>query len=291
MKFQGIMPALVTPLTQDGQLQKDAVAALLDYLLLQKADGFYICGGTGEGLVMNEETRREMAECCADHLKGKAPCIAHIAAISLSETKRLAKHAESVGCDAVAAIPPSYFSYTQDDVYNYYKAISDCVHIPLMIYYSPSASPMSAAFIRRLFDIEQIRAVKWSQPDYNQMLTLKDMLQGDVNILNGPDDMLLCGLSMGADGGIGTSYNFLLPTYKAIYEAFAKGNMKEAQKQQMLATRIVNVLLKWQVIPSTKLIMRHLGFDVGEATYPMRRYNGKESVSLLEEMRCAGLRI
>ena len=132
--FKGILPALITPLKADNTIWPEATEKLLDYELQQGADGFYICGATGEGLVMQPGERAAFAQLVVGHLRGRAPCIAHIAAMAMDTTLDLARQAEKAGCDAVAAIPPTYFAYGEDDIYNYYKAISDAVHIPAVSY-------------------------------------------------------------------------------------------------------------------------------------------------------------
>ncbi len=288
--IQGILPAFVTPLKQNNTIDHEAACKLLDMELAQGANGFYICGATGEGLVMQPEARTDMAQTVVQHLAGRVPCISHIAAIDMTTTVRLAREAEAAGCDYVAAIPPIYFAYTEDDIYNYYKTIADSVHIPVMIYYHPAAGvTLSAAFMTRLFGIENIKAVKWSRPDYFQLMRVKDMTHGEMNIINGPDETLLCGLACGADGGIGTTYNFMLPRFKKLYEAFRAGRLEEARLCQYEIDRVIAELFAEPIIPETKVIMKAMGYDIGYATYPMHRFSAEDEAKLLARIRAAGL--
>lgn len=290
--IKGILPAFVTPLNEDNTINHEATCRLLDMQLAQGADGFYICGATGEGLVMQPEARTDMARTVVRHLAGRVPCISHIAAIDMTTTVRLAREAEAAGCDYIAAIPPIYFAYTEDDIFNYYKTIADSVHLPVMIYYHPAAGvTLSAELMTRLFSIENIKAVKWSRPDYFQLMRVKDMTHGEMNIINGPDEMLLCGLACGADGGIGTTYNFMLPRFKKLYEAFCAGRMEEARKIQYGIDRVIAELFNGPVIPETKAIMKAMGYDVGNATYPMHCLTNEEEERLIARVRAAGLEL
>lgn len=95
--IKGILPAFVTPLKADNTINHEATRRLLDMQLAQGADGFYICGATGEGLVMQPEARTDMARTVVQHLAGRVPCISHIAAIDMTTTVRLAREAEAGG--------------------------------------------------------------------------------------------------------------------------------------------------------------------------------------------------
>ena len=288
-KFEGVIPAFATPLTDGLTLNEKGTRDLVELHLSQNTDGFYIGGATGEGLVLAPKERERLAQVVVDQVKGKVPVISHIAAIDLSTTVALAKQAEEAGCDCVASIPPIYFSYDEEDIFNYYKAICDSVSIPVMIYYHPAARTiMTPVFMKKLFDTTNVQSVKWSYSSYFEMLQLKDITNGEMNILNGPDETLLCGLAVGADGGIGTSYNFLLPQVKALYQAFKENRLEDARKWQMDVSRIIGVLLSYPVIPATKVVLRHMGFDVGEAVYPMKRLSSASQEKLIHELKEAG---
>lgn len=292
MKFQGIMPALVTPLLADESINVATLGGLIEHLICGGADGFYIGGATGEGHNLRPSEREHLAESAIGCIGGRVPSIVQVACTDFSKAVALAKHAERVGASAISATAPIFFSYDEDDVYNYYKTLAGAVHIPMMVYYSPAANfKMSAKFAARLYEIDNVTAIKWTSSDYHSMIRLKDLTHGEMNIINGPDEMLLMGLSAGADGGIGTTYNFMLEKYKAIYEYFRSGNMAEALRVQSEADRVIEVLLRYKTIPVTKLILKQMGFAVGEASFPMKRYTEEEAKVILAEFTAAGLKL
>jgi N-acetylneuraminate lyase len=292
MKFKGIIPALVTPLNEDETINTSVLVELINYLNSKGADGFYIGGATGEGLALRTEERMVLAQEAVNAINGKKPSIIQVASTDFNDAILLAKHAEKIGADAISATPPLFFQYDENDVYNYYKALADSVHIPVMIYYSPAARfDISADFAAKMFEVDNITAIKWTSSDYYEMLRLKDLTHGEMNIINGPDEMLLMGLNAGADGGIGTTYNFMFETIKSIYDNFIKNNPEEAQRYQTLANRIIAELKKYHTIPLTKVILEEMGFNVGNATFPMKRYTDKEKQAIISGMRSAGLKI
>lgn len=269
--FKGIMPALVTPFLEDGKTVNEKVAReLIEYLLDQGADGFYVLGSTGEGLVMDEEQRMRMLEICVSQVAGRKPVICHIAAMNFDEAVRLCKHAEKVGADALSAIPPIFFAYTPDNIYNYYETLAQSTNLPFVMYNHPSANGgMSADTVAKMFEIENITGVKWTVNNYFELMNLKDKTNGKMNIINGPDEMLISGLAAGADAGIGTTYNVMLPQYLEIYKLFNEGKMDEALKVQQKVNRVIGSMREYGVIPAVKYMCEKLRFSVGNATYPM----------------------
>ena len=292
MRFSGVMPALVTPLDANEKINVPVLNQLLNDLLAKGADGFYLCGATGEGIAVKTEERMLLAEEAIKTVGDRKPCIVQVASGNFEDAIRLAKHAEKVGAAAISAPPPLFFSYDKDDVYNYYKKLADAVSIPMMIYYNPAAGfHINADIASKMFEIDNVTAIKWTSSDYYQMMRLKDITNGEMNIINGPDEMLLMGLSAGADGGIGTTYNFMFDIIRGIYDNFMKGDLIAAREYQTRAIRIISVLLNYKIIPAAKIVLEAQGYAVGNATFPMKRYSDEEKATIVAQMKAAGLKI
>lgn len=288
--FTGILPALVTPLNDDNKTVNEGVAKrLIDFQMEQGANGFYVLGGTGEGPVICREERERMCEIAVRQVAGRVPVIVHIAAMNLDEAIALAKHAEQSGADAIAAIPPCFFFYDGDDLYNYYKKLASAVSIPLIIYYHPGAQKeMSAKLIARIFEVDNVTGVKWSSNNLYEMMRLKDMTQGDMNIINGPDELLCAGLMAGADAGVGSTYNVMLPQFLKIYKDVKAGRVDEALKTQLQVNRVIDVMIRYEVIPAVKYAVELMGFPVGNATFPMKHYSAEQKSAYEKELKLAG---
>ena len=292
MKFSGVMPALVSPLDANENINIPVLNQLLNDLLAKGADGFYLCGATGEGIAISPEQRMVLAEEAIKTVGGCKPCIVQVASGNFEDAIRLAKHAEKAGAAAISATPPLFFSYDKDDVYNYYKKLADAVSIPMMIYYNPAAGfHINADIAAKMFEIDNVTAIKWTSSDYYQMMRLKDITNGEMNIINGPDEMLLMGLSAGADGGIGTTYNFMFDIIRGIYDNFVKGDIATAREYQTRAIRIISVLLSYKIIPAAKVVLEAQGYAVGNATFPMKQYSDEEKATIIAQMKEEGLKI
>ena len=292
MKLNGVIPALVTPLDKDERINVPVLKELIEYFIQKGADGFYVAGGTGEGLALRPDERRIIAEESVKAVNGRVPCIIQVASTDFNEACALAKHAESVGADGISATPPLFFGYDEDEVYDYYKKLAECVHIPLIIYYNPDAGfTVNARFAARMFEVDNITGIKWTSSDYYGMMELKQLTHGEMNIINGPDQMFLMGLSAGADGGIGTTYNFMFDLVRGVYDNFVKGDIKKAQEFQNKVVHMITVLRNYKTIPATKVLVEAMGFDVGDATYPMRHYTPEEKKELVNAFVNAGLKL
>lgn len=289
-RVEGILPALVTPFCEDNKtINEESAKKLIELFLEQGANGFYVLGGTGEGLVMAREEREVMCELCVKQVAGRKPVINHIAAMNMNEACELAKHAEKAGCDAIAAVPPSFFAYDEEDIYNYYKRLAGCVNIPVIIYYHPAAQKdMSAKLIAHIFEIDNVTGVKWSSNNFYELMKLKDMTKGEMNIINGPDELLISGLAAGADAGIGSTYNVMLPQFVKIYDCFKAGKLDEALATQLQVNRVIDVLLKNSLIPSVKHAVKLMGIDCGTGTFPMKQLNDVQIAKLEKELKEAG---
>ena len=289
MKFSGIMPALITPLNEDETLNTACLEHLMEYQLKKGADGFYVAGATGEGIALSREVREHLAAEAVRIVNHRKNVIVHIASVNFHDAVALAKHAERCGADGISAIPPLFFSYSPDEVYTYYKRLAEAVSIPLMIYYNPAAGfPMSADWVAKCFEVDNITAIKWTSSTFDQVVRLKDLTKGEMNIINGPDEMLLMGLNAGADGGIGSTYNYMLEHYKAIYDSFHAGDYQTAILRQTYVNRVIEVLKKYSVIPASKVILEEMGFPVGNAVFPMRRYTPQQRAALIADLKSVG---
>ncbi len=286
--FKGVFPALITPLTKDEKLNVPVLEQLLAYEMGQGADGFYIGGATGEGLLLDLPERKKLCEKSVDFIGNRGTKIVHIAAMNFRDTVALAKHAEACGADAISSIAPIYFKYDEEEVYSYYKAIAESVRIPLLIYYTAAAGvTISLELFGRLLEIDNITGVKWTSSNYYEMIRLRDKFP-NANVFNGPDEMLICGLSAGADGGIGSTYNVMYPLIRSIYDRFRAGDMAGALESQKKADRIIAVMLRHSVIPVCKLILEEKGIAVGGGSFPMVQYTAEKREAIIRELTEAG---
>ena len=277
--FTGIRSALISCVDEAGGVYEDSMRKLMRWHLKEGFTGFYICGGTGEGAVLQKETRKRIAEIAVDEARGTgAQIISHVGAIDLKTACELAEHAARTGCDAVSSVPPFFFHYGEEEIGEYYDALAKASGLPVLMYASPlSGTAITPSMIDRLMrKIPQLIGLKWTNPDYYTMHRIAELNGGNINVINGPDETLLAGLLMGAQGGIGATYNVMPKFFQKIYTLYGEDRIREARQVQFKANKLIDILLEHGVETGIKQILCDLGYEAGYTVYPQKRFSEEE---------------
>ncbi len=286
---QGIYPALVSHFKNDGTILKDSIRANMDRNYAQGAGGFYICGSTGEGPVITKEMRMEIAETVMEHNNGRGIIINHIGAAATKDAFELARHAKEIGCDAVSSVVPNfYFKHNDDEIIDFYKRVAEESQLPVVAYVQNLLTTDSVNLMSRLIDVDGVIGCKFTLTDFYSMRRIKELNGGDINVINGPDEMLICGLSMGADAGIGSTYNLMCAEYVKLRNAFLNGDIEEARKTQYKVNKVTEILIKYNVARAVKYILSLDGIEAGDMAYPMSPLTDAQKESLVKELTEVG---
>lgn len=293
IKFTGIMPALITPLDAAGKVKKDTVKQLVDHYLKCGVDGFYSVGGTGEGVLLTLDQRKAMAQAAIEANAGRGKVIVHTGAINSLEVLELTRFATAAGADGISSIMPSvYFKYNFDETLRFYRDIAENTDLPILIYANHTGNGIDMnKLMEELLKIDNICGAKDTRSNYYAMWQLKQLNNGDINVINGPDEALLCGLAMGADGGIGATYGAMPELFTGIYREFRAGNIAGAQELQSQACKIIRIMLKYaagSVVKPLKEMLRINGIDAGVDIYPAGEFSKERSKEMKAELQSAG---
>lgn len=135
-KMKGVVPPMITPFDKDGNVDKESLKKLVNYLK-NEVDGLFITGSYGAGALMSIDERKEVAEITVKEVNGKIPVIVQVGTTTNTASVELAKHAESIGVNAVAAVGPYYFTHNSNDVISFYTDLIESVEIPVYLYNNP----------------------------------------------------------------------------------------------------------------------------------------------------------
>jgi len=288
--FKGLIPALLTPFTAQGKLNEEMLVDLIEYDLGLGVDGFYLCGSTGEGLLLSEDERNHLAKIAVSAVRGRVPVIVHVGHTSSLAAQRLASAARKLGAEAVASIPPFYYYYGPEEITAYYRGLKEASGLPLYFYNIPALinTSLDVDLARKLFESGTIQGMKYTHHDVLTLQAIMEACEGRLNVFSGPDEKLLQFLLMGVDGGIGTTYNCMPKLFLALYQAWKDGSIERAQVLQTQANRIINVMTRFSIIPALKAVMRFTGRDCGDPRGPFLPLDEDQQNSLRKMLDDAG---
>lgn len=268
-KFKGVFSALLTPYTADDKINGKSVKKIIDFNLAKGINGFYVGGSTGEGMLLTVEERKQLFKYAAESNAGRGTMIAHVGTINTNHAIDMAKYAQDMGYDAISAVAPFYYGFSYEAIKGYYNDIANSVDIPMIMYNFPNANGFQFNKERAedMFKNKKFIGIKHTTSDLFALQQFKTM-ECDPLVYNGFDEILVAGLSMGADGGIGSTYNFMPQKYVDMYRLFNEGNIKQAQKIQYEANEIITMLIKYGVFATEKGILEEMGIEMGGCRKP-----------------------
>ena len=231
-KYQGIFPAFYACYDDEGNVSPERVRAFTEYLIEKGVTGLYVGGSSGECIYQSVDERKLLLENVMAVASGKITIIAHVACNNTADSRELAAHAESLGVDAIAAIPPIYFHLPPYGIAKYWNDISDAApNTDFIIYNIPQLAgvALSSALLKEMLKNPRVIGVKNSSMPVQDIEMWRD--EGAI-VFNGPDEQLLSGLVAGAIGGIGGTYAAMPELYLAIYRLVQRGEIAKAREIQ-----------------------------------------------------------
>lgn len=274
-KYQGIIPAFYACYDSSGEVDGQRVEALTRYMVEKGVKGVYVGGSSGECIYQTVEDRKKTLEHVMRVAENKLTVIAHVACNNTAQSRELAAHAQSLGVDAIAAIPPIYFHLPEYAIAEYWNDISDAApDTDFIIYNIPQLAgvALTMPLFREMRKNERVIAVKNSSMPTQDIQMFKAEGGEGFAVLNGPDEQLVAGLAIGADGGIGGTYGVMPELYLKIKEYMDAGKVQEARQIQYAANEIIYgmCVCHGNLYAVIKEILRiRQGLDIGSVRKPL----------------------
>lgn len=275
-ELKGILTALLTPFDKNNKVDEKALEALVKHNLKMGADGFYVGGTTAEAFLLSTEERKLIM----DVVKSTAPdstLIAHIGSLDIRVAEELAKHASELSYDLISSVAPFYFKFGFEDIKNYYFRLANTTDLPMLVYHFPGASGVNMGIneMDAFLSNDKFAGIKFTSNDFFTLERCKAHFPEKV-VYNGFDEMFLAGLAMGADGAIGSTYNFMADKFVKIKSLFSENKIAEAQAIQRQANEIIAELIRVGVMQGEKAILTAQGIPMGDCREPFGKLEGKK---------------
>lgn len=274
-QYQGIFPAFYACYESDGEVSRERTQKLARHLVDKGIHGLYVGGSSGECIYQSVSERKRILEWVMEAVQRRIPVIAHVACNNTRDSMELAAHAQGLGVNAIAAIPPIYFHLPQEAIGQYWNDISSAApQTDFFIYNIPQFAgvALTADLYRAMLDNPRVAGVKNSSMAAQDIQIFKALGGPGRVVMNGPDEQLVSGLAMGADGGIGGTYGVMPELYLRIKACVDSGDLAQARRVQNLACGVIAAMTACRgnlYAVMKEILRRREGIDIGSVRAPL----------------------
>jgi N-acetylneuraminate lyase len=286
----GLWPALLTPLDPAGQPAWDVLEHLVELYIAQRLDGLYVGGSTGQWPLLTVPERETLAERVIRTAAGRIPVMVHVGATSTADAVRLARHAASVGAQAVSTVAPTYYPHSADVVFEYYRAVGQAAESPLYVYHLSMVNQLRLPpedYVARLLSLPRIAGMKITDLDLNLFGLIRAHAGDRLRLFSGADEVLCHAVLSGSVGAIGSFYNLWGPACRQARDAMVRGDVAAAtdftRRFQLAISRILGSGSLWSFLRAAML--RRYRLDIGMPRPPLgtlsRTWDDRQVAELL----------
>ncbi|MFK3831867.1 N-acetylneuraminate lyase [Staphylococcus saprophyticus] len=274
-KFKGLYAALLVPFDENGQVKEEGLAQIAKNAIeTEKLDGLYVNGSSGENFLLSKEQKKQVFKVAKEAVNDDVKMIAQVGSLDLNEAIELGKYATELGYDAISAVTPFYYSFSFEEIKDYYFELIEATQNNLIIYAIPDLTGVNISIEQfgELFNHEKIIGVKYTAPNFFLLERIRKAFP-DKLILSGFDEMLVQAAVSGVDGAIGSTYNVNGVRARQIFEKAQNGNIAEAYEIQHETNNIIENVLSMGIYSTLKEILASRGIDGGVPKRPFKPFN------------------
>ncbi|HVP41646.1 MAG TPA: 4-hydroxy-tetrahydrodipicolinate synthase [Candidatus Krumholzibacteriaceae bacterium] len=285
-KPTGILPALVTPFTEDGkQVDEQQLRRLVNHCIDLGVSGLVPCGTTGEFVNMTTEEKKQVISTVIYEANDRVKVIAGTGASGTDQALEMTQFAKDAGADAAIIVTPYYLKPADRGIYEHYDAIASKVDLPIVLYNIPQCTGLALPWqmVEDLAQIPNIVAIKDSSGQLSFIGAVLEKVRDKVNVLCGHDEVVTAALATGASGAILASANFIPDIWVKIYNHIQKGELTQARELQYKVQKIARITVKSGPV-GTKEALNMMGIKVGSVRLPLS-VGGELTYEEREELR------
>ncbi|MFM1583302.1 N-acetylneuraminate lyase [Helcococcus ovis] len=279
--LKGLYSALLVPFNEDGSVNEEGLRKIIRHNIdRMNIDGLYVGGSSGENFLLGKEEKKQIFEIAKDEAKDQIKLIAQIGSSNIYEAIELGKFVTDLAYDAISAVTPFYYRFNADEVYNYYKEITENVENDLIIYSIPllTGVDMGIKDFERLFKLPRIVGVKYTSADFYLLERLRKTFKQQL-IFSGFDEMLVPAVANNVDGAIGSTYNVNGIRSRQIFDAVKSNDLQKALEIQNLTNDFISAVLNNGLYQTLKYILQR------EVKSDKQFYSRKPMAQITEEQK------
>ena len=291
-EFCGVIPPIITPYDEQGQINRTALQALIEWYVDSGCHGLWVCGGTGEGVSLSCDERVRMVELTQELSAGRLKIIFHVGAPTTADAQAAASRCQALGVDAICSVPPFFYGKSDAEVITYFRRLAEVTDRPIFLYNLPDASglPLRLSLVEAIGQaVPTVRGIKQSAGVVDYVHEVRQ-LRPDLEVLIGRGETILPALTLGATGVVCASLCLAPDRFVAVYDAFQAGDLAAAMAAQQHATRVKDLYRRFPVIASTKWInSRQINIDCQPPREPLASISPDQEAALEEFAKQLGL--
>ena len=291
--FTGAGVAIITPFKENGEVNYEKFAELIEFQIANKTDAIIVCGTTGEASTLSHEEHLDVIRYCVKCVNGRIPVIGGTGSNCTETAVYLSQEAEKAGVDGILVVTPYYNKATQKGLYEHFKIVADSVKVPMILYNIPGRTGgvniQPETIVRLCNDTENIVGVKEATGNISQVAKLMALANGSVDLYSGNDDQIVPLLSLGGKGVISVLSNIAPKETHDICQNFFDGNVEESRKMQLDAIALIGALFS-EVNPiPVKKALNLMGMQVGPLRRPLTEMEEENASKMAMEMKKYGI--
>lgn len=290
--FTGAGVAIVTPFKDNGEVDYEKFAEMVEYQIENGTDAIIVCGTTGESSTLTHEEHLDVIRYCVEKVNGRIPVIAGTGSNCTDTAIYLSTEAEKYGVDGLLLVTPYYNKATQKGLYQHFKAVADSVKVPVILYNVPSRTGCNIApetVVKLCTEVENIVGVKEASGNLSQIVKLMSLADGKVDLYSGNDDQITPLLALGGKGVISVLSNVAPRQTHEICAKFFAGDVAGSCAEQLRAIPLCNALFcEVNPIPVKKALNLQ-GRGAGILRMPLCEMEEENAVKLERAMKDYGI--
>ncbi len=270
--FTGAGVAIVTPFKENGDVNYEKFAELVEFQIQNGTDAIIVCGTTGEASTLTHEEHLDVIKYCVEKVAGRVPVVAGTGSNCTQTAVYLSQEAEKYGADAVLLVTPYYNKATQKGLYSHFKTVADAISIPVILYNVPGRTGcniLPETVVKLCSEVENIVGVKEASGNISQVARLMALADGRVDLYSGNDDQIVPLLSLGGKGVISVLSNVAPKETHEICTKFFEGDVAGSRELQLKALELCDALFcEVNPIP-VKKALNLMGMEAGSLRMPL----------------------
>ncbi|MBH35333.1 MAG: hypothetical protein CL898_00345 [Dehalococcoidia bacterium] len=288
--YEGIFPAIATPMSSDGTLNETAFREVMEFNIQAGVGGFWVAGGNGESVLLSDEENMRIAEIASDQNRGRINNIMHVGAPTTERAVKLAEHAAKAGAEAICCVPPFFYRQTDEAIVEHYKAVAASADLPFYVYNLPQSTgvEITVELMQKIQDgVPQLAGLKHSSINF---ANVREWVKMDLKCFIGSSMLMVPALSIGAIGCIDGPPCAAPELWVAIWKSWQAGNINEAMNAQKKASSFTEIMREAGVHSGTKAVLtERLGIDCGSGRLPNPPLEGKRRENILQRVADLGI--